>query len=56
MAEPNCQTYQPLPEAIAKAHRWQEQFDSGEYADVADLAKAREWIGPTSAGYSSSRR
>ena len=29
-----------LIEAIAKAHRWQEQIESGEYAGVEDLAKA----------------
>jgi len=29
-----------LIEAIAKAHRWQEQIESGEYAGVEDLAQA----------------
>jgi len=31
---------QTLIEAIAKAHRWQEQIESGEYAGVEDLAQA----------------
>ncbi len=29
----------PLVEAIAKAHRWQAQLESGEYASLDDLAK-----------------
>lgn len=29
----------PLVEAIAKAHRWQAQLESGEYASLEDLAK-----------------
>ena len=29
-----------LIEAIAKAHRWQEQIESGEYTGVEDLAQA----------------
>jgi len=29
-----------LIEAIAKAHRWQEQIESGEYAGLEDLAQA----------------
>jgi len=29
-----------LIEAIAKAHRWQEQIESGEYAGIEDLAQA----------------
>lgn len=31
---------QALIEAIAKAHRWQEQLESGEYASVEDLARS----------------
>ena len=31
---------QPLAEAIAKAYRRQEQLESGEYVQIADLAKA----------------
>ena len=31
---------QTLIEAIAKAHRWQEQLESGEYAGIEDLAQA----------------
>jgi len=29
-----------LIEAIAKAHRWQEQIESGEYSSLEDLARA----------------
>jgi hypothetical protein len=29
-----------LGEAIAKAHRWQEQIEAGEYAGIEDLAQA----------------
>jgi len=31
---------QTLIEAIAKAHRWQEQIESGEYPSLEDLAQA----------------
>ena len=39
VAEPDRQVSQPLAEAIAKAHRWQEQLESGKYAEITDLAK-----------------
>ncbi|NQU75807.1 MAG: hypothetical protein HQ546_05785 [Planctomycetes bacterium] len=35
-----CDANHTLIEAIAKAHRWQEQLESGEYAGVEDLAQA----------------
>ena len=38
MPEPDAN--QALIEAIAKAHRWQEQIESGEYASIEDLAQA----------------
>ena len=42
---------QSLIEAIAKAYRWQEQIESGEYASIADLAQAlgvdRTYVGRT---------
>ena len=31
---------QTLIEAIAKAHRWQEQIEAGEYGGIEDLAQA----------------
>ena len=49
VAERDRQTNQPLAEAIAKAHRWQEQLGSGEYAEITDPAKAlgvhRSYVG-----------
>ena len=37
---PERQANQPLVEALAKAHRWQEQLEAGEHANIDDLAKA----------------
>ncbi len=37
---PERDANQTLIEAIAKAHRWQEQLESGQYAGVEDLAQA----------------
>ena len=37
---PEGEANHTLIEAIAKAHRWQDQFESGEYAGVEDLAQA----------------
>ena len=37
---PERDANQPLIEAIAKAHRWQEQIEAGEYAGIEDLAQA----------------
>ena len=39
-AERGRQANEPLVEAVAKAHRWQEQLESGKYADITDLAAA----------------
>lgn len=36
---PERQANQPLVDALAKAHRWQEQLESGEHANIEDLAK-----------------
>jgi hypothetical protein len=36
----NRRVNRTLIEAIAKAHRWQEQIESGEYPGVDDLAQA----------------
>lgn len=36
----NSKVNRPLVEAIAKAHRWQEQLESGEHASTSDLAEA----------------
>ena len=38
-----------LIEAITKAHRWQEQIESREYAGIEDLAQA-VGVDPTYAG------
>lgn len=38
--KPERAANQTLVEAIAKAHRWQEQIESGEYAGIEDLAQA----------------
>jgi hypothetical protein len=37
---PERDANQTLIEAIAKAHRWQEQIEAGQYAGIEDLAKA----------------
>ena len=37
---PERQANQPLVDALAKAHRWQEQLEAGEHANIEDLAKA----------------
>lgn len=37
---PEREANQTLSEAIAKAYRWQEQIESGEYAGLEDLAQA----------------
>ncbi len=37
---PERDANQTLIEAIAKAHRWQEQLESGQYAGVENLAQA----------------
>jgi len=46
---PQRDANQTLIEAIAKAYRWQEQIESGEYACIEDLAQAvgvdRTYIG-----------
>ena len=39
-ATPDREANQTLIEAIAKAHRWQEQLESGEYPSIEDLANA----------------
>ena len=39
-SQPKRQANQTLVEAIAKAHRWQEQIESGEHAGIDDLAQA----------------
>ena len=48
---PEPDTNQALIEAIAKAYRWQEQIESGEYACIGDLAQAlgvdRTYVGRT---------
>lgn len=38
--KPGRTANQTLVEAIAKAHRWQEQIESGEYAGIDDLVRA----------------
>ena len=38
--KPERTANQTLVEAIAKAHRWQEQIESGEHASIEDLAHA----------------
>ncbi len=38
-ATPERQANQTLIEAIAKAHRWQEQLESGEHPSIEDLAQ-----------------
>jgi len=37
---PEQQMNRPLVQALAKAHRWQEQLEAGEYANIEDLANA----------------
>lgn len=37
---PEQQINRPLVEALAKAHRWQEQLEADEYANIEDLANA----------------
>ena len=39
-ATPERKANQTLIEAIAKAHRWQEQLESGEYPSIEDLAQS----------------
>lgn len=39
VAERGRQSNEPLVEAIAKAHRWQEWLESGKYAGPTELAK-----------------
>jgi len=39
-AAPGRDANQTLIEAIAKAHRWQEQIEAGHYAGIEDLAQA----------------
>ena len=39
-AERGRKANEPLVEAIAKAHRWQEKLEAGKYADITDLAEA----------------
>ena len=48
-AQPERQANRPLVEALAKAHRWQEQLEAGEHASLDDLAHAnrvdRSYVG-----------
>jgi hypothetical protein len=39
-ATPERDANQTLIEAIAKAHRWQEQLESGKYPSIEDLAQS----------------
>jgi len=39
-SEPERQANRPLVETLAKAHRWQGQIESGQYAGIDDLAEA----------------
>lgn len=40
IASPDRETNGSLVSALAKAYRWQEQLESGEYAGLEDLASA----------------
>ena len=40
-AGPERETNGSLVSALAKAYRWQEQLESGEYASLEDLAAAK---------------
>ncbi len=50
-AGPERDANQTLIEAIAKAHRWQEQIEAGQYAGIEDLAQVigvdRTYVGRT---------
>jgi hypothetical protein len=37
---PQARTENALLEALARAHRWRRQIESGEYASITELAKA----------------
>jgi hypothetical protein len=48
-AQPRRDTNETLVEAVAKAYRWQELIESGQYANLEDLAKGlkldRSYVG-----------
>ena len=48
-AERGGKANEQLVEAVAKAYRWQEHLESGEYAEITDLAAAlgldRSYVG-----------
>lgn len=49
VSQPERRANGPLVEALAKAHRWQEQLEADEYASLDDLAHAhgvdRSYVG-----------